>query len=38
MRYEKPAIESKSDVKGIMTFGWDWHRKKKNKQPGGGYR
>ncbi len=37
MRYERPAIESKSEVKGVMTFGWDWGKHKKDK-PSGGYR
>lgn len=37
MKYEKPRIESKGDVKGIM--GWPWDRPRGPQQPpSGGYR
>jgi hypothetical protein len=36
MRYEKPAIESKGDVKGIMW--WWWDKPDRPKPPTGGYR
>jgi hypothetical protein len=34
--YERPQIESKKDVKGIMGYGWG--KPKNPKPPSGGYR
>lgn len=36
--YERPQIQSKKDVKGIMGFGWGRPHKPKPKPPSGGYR
>jgi hypothetical protein len=42
MKYERPAIESKSDVRGVMTFGGHRRRRRGGHKPkdggGGGYR